>query len=309
MREGKFDNMGGLEMVHDKMICSRCKGEFLHSESNTLRCMNCNTRYPIIKGVPTLLDYHIQNRYRKLYRDVNVKSNFSIYSRIFQNLDHHHIKVESNLRMQQSSFNSVATKLTLKLLSYYDLNEKDVLEVGCRKGETLHNLSRIFPKSQLYGLDMYLEEIIEANNKKSTENYICGDLYNLPIQKESFDVILSMSSLPSYHEPLTYLSECKRVLKSQGILMMADLFHCDQVNKITNFCEANGMKIIKIKDISKNVMNYLKIQKKKSVLNYMEQGVSTNNKNHIEDCDLEAKLYKKLMEEHFQYCFIWCQKK
>lgn len=305
----KLDNMGGLVMVHNKVICPRCTGEFIHSESNTLRCTDCNTRYPIIKGVPTLLDYHTKNRYGKLYRDINVRSNLSIYNRIFQNLDNHYIKDASNLRIQQASLSTVATNLTIKLLSYYDLNEKNVLEVGCRKGETLHNLSRIFPKSQLYGLDMYLEEIIEANGKKSTEHYICGDVYNFPIQNESFDVILCMNSLPSYHEPLTYFSECKRVLKSQGILMMADMFHFDQVNKIKNFCEVNHMKIINFKDISKNVMNYIKIQKKKAVLNCMEQGVSTDNKIHREDCDLEAKFYEKLKEERLQYCYILCEKK
>jgi len=278
-------------------------------ENNTLKCVGCNTRYPIIKGVPTLLDYHVKNSYRKLYRDINVRSEVSIYSRIFQNLDHQLILENDNRKIQQIYLNTVAIIVTHQLLNSYDLNEVNVLEVGSRRGVTLQNLSMCFPKSHLYGIDAYLDGVIEANAKKNTELYICGDVYNLPIKHASFDVVLSINTFHSFHEPKRFFGECNRVLKSQGMFMVADILTCNQVSKIRTYCEINHMRIVKFQDISDSIMRYIGQRKEEKVL-HSNGGKTTSleNKNKS-DYKTEWDLYDKLRKHSLHYCLIWCQKK
>ena len=270
--------------------------------------MSCYIRYPIIKGVPTLLDYHVKNSYRKLYRDINIRSEVSVYSKIFQNLDHQLILENANHTIQQMYLHTVAINVTHQLLNAYDLNEVNVLEVGCRRGVTLQNLSKCFPKSHLYGIDAYLDGVIEANSKKISEHYICGDVYNLPIKSTSFDVVLSINSFHSFHAPKRFFHECNRVLKSQGIFMVADILTCNQVSRIRTYCELNQMKIVKFQDISESIMRYIGQRNEEKVLHSNGGKTSSIKNKNKSDYKTAGELYDKLNKRHLHCCLIWCQK-
>ena len=101
-------------------------------------------------------------------------------------------------------------------------NPKKILDVGCGTGNVLKKLVSNENLS-LYGLDIS-EKMIEIA-KKNLENRAelkVGDSEYMPWGDDSFDVIVCNASFHHYPNPKKVLLEMKRVLKSNGTLIIGD---------------------------------------------------------------------------------------
>jgi ubiquinone/menaquinone biosynthesis C-methylase UbiE len=101
-------------------------------------------------------------------------------------------------------------------------NPKKILDVGCGTGNVLKKLVSNENLS-LYGLDIS-EKMIEIA-KKNLENRAelkVGDSEYMPWEDDSFDVIVCNASFHHYPNPKKVLLEMKRVLKSNGTLIIGD---------------------------------------------------------------------------------------
>ncbi len=104
------------------------------------------------------------------------------------------------------------------------VKERDsVLDAGCGNGR----LVKLFDgKNIAYtGCDNNLEFIKIAKKNNPGNNFILGDLMNMPFQGESFDVVLCIAAfhhIPSQPYRRQAILELKRILKKNGILIMTN---------------------------------------------------------------------------------------
>ena len=101
-------------------------------------------------------------------------------------------------------------------------NPKKLLDVGCGTGNVLMKLNANEDLS-LYGLDIS-EKMIETAKKNlgNKAELKVGDSEYMPWEDNSFDVIVCNASFHHYPNPEKVLLEMKRVLKSNGILIIGD---------------------------------------------------------------------------------------
>ena len=101
-------------------------------------------------------------------------------------------------------------------------NPKKLLDVGCGTGNVLIKLSSNEDMS-LYGLDIS-ENMIETAKKNlgNKAELKVGDSEYMPWEDNSFDVIVCNASFHHYPNPEKVLSEMKRMLKSDGTLIIGD---------------------------------------------------------------------------------------
>ena len=101
-------------------------------------------------------------------------------------------------------------------------NPKKLLDVGCGTGNVLMKLDTNEDVS-LYGLDIS-EKMIETAKKNlgNKAELKVGDSEYMPWEDHSFDVIVCNASFHHYPNPEKVLLEIKRVLKSNGILIIGD---------------------------------------------------------------------------------------
>ncbi|MGB8221051.1 MAG: class I SAM-dependent methyltransferase [Polyangiales bacterium] len=101
----------------------------------------------------------------------------------------------------------------------------EVLEVGCGGGQ--------FARSQLdkredlrwTGLDVSAEQIARArrrNARHAGATFIVGDALKLPFPDARFDALTSIASIKHWPDPAKGLSECVRVLRPGGELMVVE---------------------------------------------------------------------------------------
>jgi len=101
-------------------------------------------------------------------------------------------------------------------------NPKKVLDVGCGTGNVLMKLSSN-EELKLYGVD--ISESMIKTAKKNLGNKAelkVGDSEYMPWEDNSFDVIVCNASFHHYPNPEKALSEMKRMLKSDGTLIIGD---------------------------------------------------------------------------------------
>lgn len=93
---------------------------------------------------------------------------------------------------------------------------KKILDVGCAAGNFTNNISHIFPRAKITGIDAYSRAIEYGKNKYPHINFILADAHNLPFKNNSFDLIICYETIEHIIDPLKALKEMRRVLRNDG---------------------------------------------------------------------------------------------
>lgn len=100
---------------------------------------------------------------------------------------------------------------------------KKVLDVACGEGYGSNILSEV--ADIVVGMDINAETVQLANEKYGSTKltYIVGSAEKLPFENESFDAIVSFETIEHISETAqeNFLSEIKRVLRPNGLLVMS----------------------------------------------------------------------------------------
>ena len=101
-----------------------------------------------------------------------------------------------------------------------------LLDVGCGGGHILERLAEKFPQLNLAGVDLSEEQVERANQRLrpyvSRTQIRQGSALNLPYPPDKFDVVLSTGSFKHWPDQVLGLSECVRVLKPGGRLLVME---------------------------------------------------------------------------------------
>jgi len=102
-------------------------------------------------------------------------------------------------------------------------NNSTILDLSCSDGEFLKQISLIAPGLKLFGIDNNSIEIKKAKINFPLANYKNESAEKLDFQDTSFDFIFSIMSLHHYKDLQKILIEVERILKTNGVLYIADL--------------------------------------------------------------------------------------
>lgn len=184
----------------------------------------------------------------------------------------------------------------------YDVYEKlgkgfsgKILEIGCAGGFLVEELHKLFPTSELTGIDVSGEMIKIAksnyNNIKNV-NFSQASVYSLPFNKEHFDLVICQGSLHHFYKVEEAVKEMLRVLKKDGFIYIQDLrrdiFKKNLQEKLESmkddYQKERELKSIKA-SLTKNEIN--KLMKKLKIKNYefkeavFSKDNTENNKQNI----------------------------
>ena len=132
------------------------------------------------------------------------------------------------------AYNKIASEYDISKEGYYtrfhikelsntiDLSEGDiVLDVACGNGTLLQELSKK-AKIQAHGLDVSENMIHVAKMRYPNINFKVQSCYPLEWSDESIDIITVCCAFHHFDNPQGFVNECKRVLKKNGTVYIAD---------------------------------------------------------------------------------------
>lgn len=109
-----------------------------------------------------------------------------------------------------------------------------LLDIGCGNGD-------VFRLIKDKGLELYGIDLAENMVKVAQERYgniatiLLADAENLPFQDDMFDIIICNASFHHYTHPKAVLSQMRRVLKDEGVLLIGDPWMPQPLRGIMNF--------------------------------------------------------------------------
>ena len=118
---------------------------------------------------------------------------------------------------------------------------KTVLELATGTGLIAKNITT--DAAQVEATDASAEMIKEAkrNNHSAKLHFTVQDMFHLPYADGSFDVVIVSNALHIVPEPKNALSEIRRVLKEDGVLVAPTFTHAD--NSFLGKVKASFMKL------------------------------------------------------------------
>ncbi|WHE07456.1 methyltransferase domain-containing protein [Thermoanaerobacterium thermosaccharolyticum] len=127
-----------------------------------------------------------------------------------------------------------------------DLKEgENVLDLGCGRGNDILNAAKIIGERGIaVGLDLTEKMIEEAEKNRKKLNiknaeFVVGDVENIPLQDEKFDVVISDCVINHAKDKEKVYKEIYRVLKTGGKFIVSDVVSKDRLpDEIVNDPEA-----------------------------------------------------------------------
>lgn len=103
----------------------------------------------------------------------------------------------------------------LRELGRKDLN---ILEVGCGSGWFCNELS-VYGK--VHGTDLSVNVLQRSQKKWPHIQFSAGDFFNLPFEKNSFDLVVTLEVLAHVENQQLFLCRISELLKDEGLLFLA----------------------------------------------------------------------------------------
>jgi len=106
-------------------------------------------------------------------------------------------------------------------IAFQYITDKVVLDIASGEGYGSNLLSQSAAK--VYGVDIDITAIQNAKEKykKSNLNFIVGSADEIPLPDNSVDIVISFETIEHHDKHEEMLTEIKRVLKNDGILIMS----------------------------------------------------------------------------------------
>tara|TARA_Y200000002_G_scaffold271729_1_gene226221 strand:- start:2658 stop:3314 length:657 start_codon:yes stop_codon:yes gene_type:complete len=122
----------------------------------------------------------------------------------------------------------VGEDIILKKLSNRNLENLNILEIGCCQGWRLHELQNLYPSCNYFGLEPSQQGVDEGNSKpNNTVSFQVGTCDNMYLfDNNQFDIILVPFVFMYVDRDLLLksVSEIDRVLKNNGKLIISDFY-------------------------------------------------------------------------------------
>lgn len=179
------------------LVCPQCRSNDLEERDQLLRCLGCQTTYPVDKGRPVMLAGDL----------VQFAEEMAVQDRVA--LDYEAARYSNEYALQ---YHRWWTDLMLKTVKA----EGRILDNGCGIGPLFEQL----PSADIVGIDIS-SAMLDAASKHS-DRLIQGNSQSLPFADASFDLAFCRSLLHHLPDPAKAVAEMHRVLRPGGELVLVD---------------------------------------------------------------------------------------
>ena len=183
-------------LFKEKLACPVCLAEGMTQVAEAIRCVQCDRLYPVVNGIPHLIDPESQVKTRLDEFAYDDSTGEDVPDVLLQNWE--------------------------TLFGEFQARFGDVLELGCGGGYLTQALLHHFPFAAVHAVDIspiFLEmarKKIQAEQQHKAAFYLC-DANFLPFAQHSFDVVIGRSVLHHFVDYEKILVHIATLLRPGGL--------------------------------------------------------------------------------------------
>lgn len=149
--------------------------------------------------------------------------------------------------------------LVLELIGDCDLDDRDILDVGCGRGGTILTIERFFNVGEIWGLDLSTSAVLFCRRRIQSPaiHFVNGESERLPFIDGFFDVVLNVESSCLYPDIYAFYREVHRVLGPGGRFLYTDLMPVEHLESYRSCLLGLGLTLERDQDITPNVLRSL----------------------------------------------------
>lgn len=205
-----------------------------------------------------VIDIFVEGFFRRWYRFVNnVDKKAEV---VFMNYgfaeDSHKMDLDPS-----DEINRYPIQLYHQLVRAHDLENKDILEIGCGRGGGLAFLNKLLQPSSALGIDKDPSAVEFCNRfwGKPGLSFMQGDAQSISLPDSSFDVIINVESSHRYEDLNLFLGEVRRLLRPNGIFLMTDFRGKDKMPELLSHFGGSGLEITGNINVTPQVVKALEL--------------------------------------------------
>lgn len=128
-------------------------------------------------------------------------------------------QIQKRISMPSYFYPKCVEILQLQFLSS-GLNNGELLDIGCGNGYLLKSIVTSLPKCRVYGIEFSSRLVKNAKLRLNNSEIIQGSAPYIPFKNETLDIVTITEVIEHLKEPDILLQEVRRVLKSNGIVLI-----------------------------------------------------------------------------------------
>jgi ubiquinone/menaquinone biosynthesis C-methylase UbiE len=156
-------------------------------------------------------------------------------------------------------------KLYKELLSTADINKKNskgsILDFGCGRGGGISFYKNFYNFNYAIGLDLNINHIRDAKKHEPNVKFNLSTYRKLPVESNSIDVVTCLESIGYYKKIELFINELFRITKNKSKIIISTNGTEDFFKNLIDKFEDAGFKMLKNRDITKNVSMGVAISK------------------------------------------------
>ena len=161
--------------------------------------------------------------------------------------------------------NRYSIQLYHHLASAVEIQNKDIVEIGCGRGGGLSYIAKNFSVASAVGVDLNKQAVAFCNkyHKVNGLSFRHGDAQNLDLAHNTCDIVLNVESSHRYPNMQAFLQEVHRILRPGGYFLFTDFRYDFEMEEMTEMLETSGLTVMKENLINKEVVAALELDDKR----------------------------------------------
>lgn len=211
-------------------------------------------------AVPEVFAQHKKTNVKTFYDQINSSLNTSIYAEdaTFFNFGYLPDGRPRSARIELPPHwpNRNRIDLVLELIGGCDLDDLDILDVGCGRGGTILTIDRFFTAGEIWGLDLSPSAVLFCRRRIADPHihFVNGESERLPFLDGFFDVVVNVESSCLYPDIYAFYAEAFRVLGPGGRFLYTDLMPVEHMESYMSCLRGLGLTLERDQDITPNVL-------------------------------------------------------
>lgn len=205
--------------------------------------------------------------------------------------------------------NRYPIQLYHRLAHKVEIQQRNIVEVGCGRGGGLAYINKKFLPESALGIDLNAKatKFGNKNFRNKSLRYVCGDAQKLSLPNEEIDVLINVESSHRYPKIEKFFDEVFRVLKPGGYFLYTDFREKEHMEKLRNQLAKYDYQLFDEQIINEQVRLALKLDSDRRE-NLIRRKVPFFLRNSISDFSgvKDSPTYNQIANGdlvYFVYCF------